>query len=639
MATLEKEVAEMNCAEKGRSPLPEYELFDESTQAIVFNQQAAAIQRMLDFDYVCKRETPSVAAIVNPTKAGIHQCFWGKKEVLIPVYRTTEEAASQHPRADVFINFASLRSAYQTSLEAIETSTIKTVVIIAEGVPERRTRELIVAAKGQGKWIIGPATVGGIKPGCFKIGNTGGPVENLVETNLHVPGFVGFVSKSGGMSNEMYNMLSRACRPEGCEAESLPALYEGISIGGDSFPGTSIVDHLLRYEANPNVQMLVALGEVGGEGEFKIVEALKTGKITKPLIIWTVGTCAKLFPGEVQFGHAGARADDDNTSADAKNSKLKEAGAIVPNSYDELYEVIHQSYLGLVKKGVIKPVALPKPVAVPVDYNKAVKAGVVRKPTSFLSTISDDRGEELSYNGIPISEIIENGNGIGGAIGHLWFKRDLPKHVSNFLDMVLVLTADHGPAVSGAHNAIVAARAGKDLISCVASGLLTIGPRFGGAIDDAARYFSEAVNQGTDPNDFVVQMKKKGIPIPGIGHRVKSVQNPDKRVEIMKAYAKEHVKSTPYLEFALRVEKLTTAKKNNLILNVDGCLAVVFLDMLNSTGQFSEEEISEIIDLGYLNGLFAIGRSIGLVGHVMDQKRLEQPLYRHPWDDIAYLTE
>lgn len=75
------------------------------------------------------------------------------------------------------------------------------------------------------------------------------------------------------------------------------------------------------------------------------------------------------------------------------------------------------------------------------------------------------------------------------------FKRRLPKYATRFIEMCIVLCADHGPCVSGAHNTIVTARAGKDLISCLVSGLLTIGPRFGGAIDDAARCFQAAVEE------------------------------------------------------------------------------------------------------------------------------------------------
>lgn len=82
--------------------------------------------------------------------------------------------------------------------------------------------------------------------------------------------------------------------------------------------------------------------------------------------------------------------------------------------------------------------------------------------------------------------------GVGGVLGLLWFRRRLPDYACRFIEMVLMVTADHGPAVSGAHNTIVTARAGKDLISSLCSGLLTIGPRFGGALDGAAIAFSSA---------------------------------------------------------------------------------------------------------------------------------------------------
>lgn len=615
------------------------ELFTRKTQSIIYNYQQKAVQRMLDFDYACRRETPSVVAIVNPTSSGYHKCFFGTREILIPMYTGIEEACRKHPSADVMINYASFRSAYATSLEALHQPSIKTLVIIAEGVPEQRSKELLAIADKAGKCIIGPATVGGIKPGAFKIGDTAGPIENIIDTRLYVPGFVGFVSKSGGMSNEMYNMLSLVCGQKNGAHHHFPALYEGIAIGGDRYPGSRIIDHLLRYEATPEVKLLVALGEVGGEGEYEIAEAVKAGKIKKPLVMWVMGTCTSLFPGEVQFGHAGARADGENETASAKNQALREAGVIVPNSFDDLGDAIHEVYLKLLADGTVENIPVPDPVVIPIDLAVAEKQGLVRRSSSFVSTISDDRGEELTYNGIPISDVIEQKLGVGGVIGLLWFKKKLPDVANRFLETVLKITADHGPAVAGAHNAIVAARAGKDLVSSIASGLLTIGPRFGGAIDGAAQFFKDSVDSGESPEDFVKSMKQKGINIPGIGHRVKSLQNPDKRVELLKDFAFKNFGNCEYLKYALEVEQITTKKKANLILNVDGCIAVCFMDMLESTGLFSEAEIREIIGRGALNGLFIIGRTIGLVGHVIDQQRLEQPLYRHPWEDITYMID
>ncbi len=320
-----------------------------------------------------------------------------------------------------------------------------------------------------------------------------------------------------------------------------------------------------------------------------------------------------------------------------KTQALRAAGAIVPNSYDDYDQKIRETYEDLVKKGIIKPKPEPPVPKIPMDYAKALKEGLIRKPSNFICTISDDRGEELLYGKMPISEVFKQDIGIGGVLSILWFKRQFPAYATKFIEMAIMVTADHGPAVSGAHNAIVAARAGKDLISSVASGMLTIGPRFGGAIDGAAQMFSDGYDRGLTPAQFVEEMKQKGENIQGIGHLIKSVNNPDKRVTIMKEYAKKHFKATPLLNYALEVEKLTTAKKDNLILNVDGCIGICFVDMLRN--EMPKTEADEYVKMGALNGLFVVGRTIGMTGHFLDQKRLKQGLYRHPWDDITYMTE
>jgi ATP-citrate lyase alpha-subunit len=604
----------------------DYKLFDKNTLAIIFGLQERAIQRMLDFDYACERETPSIAAIVNPTgDDGYHKCFWGSEEIILPMYTTIEKAAKTHPKADVMINFASFRSAYPRTKEALEMDNIRTVAIIAEGIPEKYTKELAAIAKQKGKWIIGPATVGAIKGGAFKIGNTGGMIDNIIASRLHRPGSVAFISKSGGLLNELNNIVSR----------NSDGVYEGIAIGGDLYPGSTFKDHIMRYEKDPDVAMIVLLGEVGGKDEYDVADALKKREITKPLVAWCIGTCSKMFPTGVQFGHAGAKARTDLETADAKNKALKEAGAIIPDSFDDLGEKIKQTFDKLVKEGKVKPRPDREPRKIPMDYNEALAAGKIRVPTHFISTITDERGDQPLYAGVPLTEVVEKGYGIGGVIGLLWFKKDLPMWGRGFIELVLQILADHGPAVSGAHNAIVASRAGKDLISSLVSGLLTIGPRFGGAIDGAAYWFKKFHDEGKEPHEMVSEMKEMNILIPGIGHRVKSLINPDKRVEILKKYAQENFPKTEYLNYALEVEKITTAKRDNLILNVDGCVGILFLDLLNSL-DFSKKEISSIIETGALNGLFVLGRSIGFMGHILDQKRLKTDMYRHPWNDIFY---
>jgi ATP citrate (pro-S)-lyase len=606
------------------------ENFTAKTRCVVYGLQHRAVQGMLDFDYMCKREKPSVAAMIFEFSANHYiKFYWGTDEILMPVYQSMKEAFAKHPEVTVVVNFSSFRSVFSSVTEILKFSDqITTIAIIAEGVPESQTRALNKAADKKGVGIIGPATVGGIKPGAFRIGNTGGMLDNIVLSKLYRPGSVAYVSKSGGMSNELNNIICR----------NSDGVYEGVAIGGDRYPGSRFMDHLLRYNDNPAVHMLVLLGEVGGIDEYEICEALKSGRIYKPMVAWCIGTCASIFPFEVQFGHAGALANGDMETAIAKNKALKEAGAHVPDNFGEFGLKINDVYSSLVAAGTLIPAPEPEVPKVPMDYTWAKRLGLVRKPANFISSISDDRGEELSYSGMSISEVFAKDVGVGGVISLLWFRRQLPAYATKFIEMILMVTADHGPAVSGAHNTIVCARAGKDLVSSLVSGLLTIGPRFGGALDDSAAMFSQASDAGVEPAHFVKDMRKANKLIMGIGHRIKSLTNPDMRVEIIKNYALENFSDNTVLNFALAVEQVTTKKKANLILNVDGCIASCFVDMMRSCGAFSKEEADELVQNGCLNGLFVTGRSLGFVGHYLDQKRLKQGLYRHPWDDISYLT-
>ena len=175
--------------------------------------------------------------------------YWGTDEILLPVYQSTREALTKHPEVSVVVNFASFRSVYPSVLEVLEnhSNQIRTIAVIAEGVPESQTRSIIKKAQACNVGIIGPATVGGIKPGCFRIGtascttrsvslamksthihsplrrsliinhpltlyhsgNTGGMLDNIVMAKLYRPGSVAYVSRSGGLSNELNNLISR----------------------------------------------------------------------------------------------------------------------------------------------------------------------------------------------------------------------------------------------------------------------------------------------------------------------------------------------------------------------------------------------------------------------------------------------
>ncbi len=593
-------------------------LFTKDTQAIFWNNNKTAIQRMLDYDYVIKREKPSVAGIVAPTSSNkFEKFFWGADEVMIPLYKSTEEAKAAQPQADVLLNFASFRTAYDVTMEALNIGGFKTIMITAEGIPERLARGMNAYAREKGVTVIGPATVGAISPGAFKIANIGGTIDNIINSKLHRAGSCGLVTRSGGLFNELSNII----------AINADGIAEGVAIGGDRFVGSVFIDNLLRMEENPDVKYMVLLGEVGGTEEYKVIEAVKSGKIKKPIIAWCIGTIAKYYDSGVQFGHAGASANDDRETAEAKNKAMKEAGIHVPASFNDLPEVINGVYKELHAEGIIKDIPEPTINTIP----------AYRRPKQFICTISDDRGEEATYAGFPISSVAlpSTGKGIGDVISLLWFKKQYPKWATEFIETVIKTVADHGPAVSGAHNAKVTARAGKSVVESLVTGLLTIGPRFGGAIDGAAKYFKYADDNDLSPKEFLSYMKKEGVPIPGIGHRIKSLKNPDLRVKGLMDFAAENFPATPLLDYARTVEALTTSKKENLILNVDGTIGILMVDMWRALG-YSEEEIDEFIESGTLNAFFIVGRSIGFIGHVLDEKRLAMPMYRHPMDDILY---
>ncbi len=583
-------------------------LFSRQDRVIVINNKPEYIQRILDYDYIIGR-TPSIKAIIH-NDSGYQKLFYGSDEILIPVYKTSQI------EADVAINLSSFRSAYNTTKELLDNDSIKTIVIVAEGVPERDMKDLIYKAKTRGKLIIGPATFGAITVGALRAGVVGGDYDNIVKSRLYSPGSVGIVTRSGGLLNEMFRIVARNSN----------GTREGVAVGGDVFPGSTMLEHILRMNQDPEIKMIVAIGEIGGKEEYRLAELVKEKVITKPLIMWIVGISAKLFPWNVQFGHAAAKMGSEMEGAKEKMDALKDAGVIVPDSFKNIeYEISKISNrLGLtVQDSFYNPL--------PIDFKIAIQKRIVRRPTTIISSISKEIDGEIAYNGVHVSELIDQG--IEEVIGLLWFKTRLSERFKKFIKIVLVLLADHGPNVSGAHNSIVAARAGKDLVSSVASGMLTIGPRFGGAIDDAMRYIYWAVKENIPVQKFIDMMKEKGENIPGIGHRVKSKYNPDKRVELLKKFAEQNLKYKKYLNYALELEKEMLKKSEKLILNVDGAIAAILLDMLEEEGF----DLENMLNLGYGNALFVLSRTIGLIGHVIDQKRLKQPLYRHPDDDVMFL--
>ena len=257
-----------------------------------------------------------------------------------------------------------------------------------------------------------------------------------------------------------------------------------------------------------------------------------------------------------------------------------------------------------------------------------------RTHSLFTSTVSGDQAGEPSILGHNLTTIATT-KSLSWIVGSLWLGRDLKSEkTAKAIDLALRLLVDHGPYVSGAVNTMITARAGKDLVSSLVSGLLTIGPRFGGAVNGAAKIWFESVGADprVDPTTLVEEFAKKKVYIPGIGHRKYRLDSPDPRVKTLRELINDL--PHPHLDFALAVEKLTTTKKPNLILNVDGALAAILLDLLVSEENLAKDEIATLVEAEFFNAIFVLSRSVGLIAHYLDQKRLGEPLFRLPDNQV-----
>lgn len=596
-------------------------MFTKQSGAVIYGMQLGSAQKMLDFDFLCWRE-PSVIAIIDEgKKQTLHKLFYGSNEILITSYPDFDSISRTHQKKiDTLVNFASFRSATNANILAIKSWLFKNIIIIAEWIPERETREIISLNQQYNINIIWPATVGAMEAGAFRAWNTWGSLENIVVSKLYQTGSVGLVSKSGWMSNECRRVI--ADRTDGTSLS--------IALWWDQYNVMQFCDAMNIMQQRNDIKMIVMLWEVWGRDELEVARMIENNEITKPVIAWCIGTIGEKISWEVQFGHAWAKSNKLEETASYKNTALLKAWAYVPKSYMDLWDTIREVF-----------VALPYPKEWnsvrenndSIDINYKLEQIHNRRRTLFTSTISDEKWEELQYNKKNISNYTDSGS-FANVIGNLWLKRDLPDYGLEFINTILILLADHGPAVSGATNAMITARAWNDLKSSLIAGLTTIWPKFGWAIDGAAIYFWQALEDGITANAFIIAMKKSGINIPGIWHKVKSKFNPDKRCEILLEIA-EKFPNKKHLKFALAVEQITLEKRCNLILNVDGMIAVMLLDLFDDLWM-SRDEIRDYIDAGIFNAFFILARTVWFIWHIIDQKRLKEPLYRTPWDDILY---
>lgn len=264
-----------------------------------------------------------IYAGITPGKGG--QFFQG-----IPVYDTVAEAVQNH-NVNASLVVVPPAFALDAVLESIHHG-IKLIVVTTENIPQLDVVKMLYVARKENVVIIGPNTVGMINPkDKIKMGSIGGDKPE----RCFVPGNVGVISRSGGMTAETSWMVKRAGY----------GVTTSIGIGGDSLIGTTIKDLLALFEKDEETDAVVTFSEPGTSFEEDAAEFLKDGGFTKPLISFVSGKFTENLPEGTVFGHAGAMISGNVGRPSLKMKALREAGAHVVEQYDDMINVL-KSVLG-----------------------------------------------------------------------------------------------------------------------------------------------------------------------------------------------------------------------------------------------------------------------------------------------------
>jgi succinyl-CoA synthetase alpha subunit len=249
----------------------------------------------------------------NPSKAGQQVDFDGTK---LPVFGTVAEAM-EATGADTTVVFVPPKGTKSAVIEAIDAG-IPLAVVITEGVPVHDTATVWAHATRAGNRtrIIGPNCPGIASPGKSNAG--------IIPADISGAGRIGLVSKSGTLTYQMMYELRDI------------GFSTAIGIGGDPVIGTTHIDALAAFEADPETAAIVMIGEIGGDAEERAAEFIKSS-VRKPVVGYIAGFTAP--PGKT-MGHAGAIISGSSGTADAKKAALEAAGVRVGTTPSETARIM-----------------------------------------------------------------------------------------------------------------------------------------------------------------------------------------------------------------------------------------------------------------------------------------------------------
>jgi len=258
----------------------------------------------------------NVVGGVNARKAGQKADFSDIRDGLtLPVFGTVGEAMAE-TGADVSVLFVPPKFAKDAVIEAIDAG-IPLAVVITEGIPVHDTATFWAhaCATGNKTRVIGPNCPGVISPGKSNAG--------IIPADITGPGRIGLVSKSGTLTYQMMYELSDI------------GFSTAVGIGGDPIIGTTHIDALAAFEADPQTEVIVMIGEIGGDAEERAA-AYIAEHVTKPVVGYVAGFTA---PEGKTMGHAGAIVSGSSGTAAAKKEALEAAGVQVGKTPSETAEL------------------------------------------------------------------------------------------------------------------------------------------------------------------------------------------------------------------------------------------------------------------------------------------------------------